>query len=124
MPGGDAVLSGPVRSPRSVSSVGRSRVRARERSVFAVWGRGVRLPSPKMASRTGMRRPWVWMLALLAAATDPAHGAGRVVTGLEGASPVLGHPIRYSAYLPADPMPDGERYPVVYLLHGYRGNEM
>lgn len=30
---------------------------------------------------------------------------------------------RYWAYLPEDPLPSAQRYPVVYLLHGLHGNE-
>src|SRR5262245_6850328 len=70
-----------------------------------------------------MWRSCIWMLAFIAGATNVACGASRLVTGLEAPSPVLGHTIRYSAYLPADPLPGGERYPVVYLLHGYQGDE-
>ena len=49
--------------------------------------------------------------------------AGRLVTGLEAPSPVLGRPIRYAAYVPADAPPEGTRWPVVYLLHGFGGDE-
>jgi enterochelin esterase family protein len=71
-----------------------------------------------------MWRPFVLVLAFLASATNPTFGASQLVTGLEAPSPVLGHSIRYSVYLPANPMPPGERYAVVYLLHGYQGNEV
>jgi len=70
-----------------------------------------------------MWRPSIWMLAFFAGATNLAYGGSQLVTGLEAPSPVLGHTIRYSAYLPAVPLPGGERYPVVYLLHGYQGDE-
>lgn len=51
-----------------------------------------------------------------------AYAGGKLVTGLEAPSPVLGHPIKYNVYLPQDPMPDGETFPVAYLLHGWGGD--
>jgi enterochelin esterase family protein len=51
-----------------------------------------------------------------------AHAAGKLLTGLEVPSPVLGHPIHYNLYLPYDPMPAGETFPVAYLLHGWGGD--
>jgi S-formylglutathione hydrolase FrmB len=61
------------------------------------------------------------MAALGAAA--PAVAAGLVENGLLAPSPTLGHPIKFSVYRPF-PAPDGgngERWPVVYLLHGLTG---
>ncbi len=51
-----------------------------------------------------------------------AGAAGKLLTGLEAPSPVLGHPIHYNVYLPYDTMPEGETFPVAYLLHGWGGD--
>ena len=63
------------------------------------------------------------LFALFANAASVANSASRLSMGLEAPSPVLGHTIRYWAYLPEDPLPRAQRYPVVYLLHGLHGNE-
>ena len=63
------------------------------------------------------------LFAFFANTASIANSASRVSRGLEAPSPVLGHAIRYWAYLPEDPLPRAQRYPVVYLLHGLHGNE-
>lgn len=47
--------------------------------------------------------------------------AGIVTFGLEAESPTLGRPIPYAVYTPLPAPPEGERWPVVYLLHGLTG---
>jgi enterochelin esterase family protein len=64
-----------------------------------------------------------FLFALFANAASVANSASRLSISLEAPSPVLGHTIRYWAYLPEDPLPPAQRYPVVYLLHGLHGNE-
>ena len=63
------------------------------------------------------------LFGLFACGASIADSASQVERGLEASSPVLGHTIRYAAYLPEDPLPRDQRYPVVYLLHGLHGNE-
>jgi enterochelin esterase family protein len=62
------------------------------------------------------------LAAVLAYGTTAPLAAGKLILGLDAPSPVLGHPIRYDVYLPADPMPEGQRLPVAYLLHGWGGD--
>ncbi len=47
---------------------------------------------------------------------------GSVNTDLKYNSTVLGYDVRYSVYLPPDYETSGKRYPVLYLLHGFTGN--
>lgn len=53
----------------------------------------------------------------------PALGAGIVEYGLEAPSPTLGHPVPYALYRPFPSPAQGERWPVVYLLHGVTGKD-
>jgi len=55
--------------------------------------------------------------------TLPALGAGIVTYGLTADSPALGHPIPYAVYKPFPFPPEGERWSVVYLLHGTSGKD-
>jgi S-formylglutathione hydrolase FrmB len=50
-----------------------------------------------------------------------AQAAGTVEFGLMAESPVLGRPIPYAVYKPFPFPAEGERWPVVYLLHGLGG---
>ncbi|MDW6023801.1 alpha/beta hydrolase family protein [Mesorhizobium sp. BAC0120] len=52
-----------------------------------------------------------------------ANAAGIVEYGLKADSPVLGRPIPYAAYKPFPHPAEGERWPVVYLLHGLTGKD-
>ncbi|GLK68166.1 alpha/beta hydrolase [Hansschlegelia plantiphila] len=59
--------------------------------------------------------------AFCAAVLSPAASArdgGIVQRNLTAPSHALGRPIKYSLYLPAETPPPGERWPVLYLLHG------
>ncbi len=56
----------------------------------------------------------------------PAHGQGThgiVREGLTIDSAILGKPVRYTVYLPADYETSTRYYPVVYLLHGYTDDD-
>ncbi|MEO6014686.1 MAG: alpha/beta hydrolase family protein [Devosia sp.] len=53
----------------------------------------------------------------------PALGAGTVEYGLSAESPTLGHPIPYALYKPFPFPAEGERWPVIYLLHGVTGKD-
>lgn len=53
----------------------------------------------------------------------PAFGAGIVTFGLKAESPTLGHPIPYAVYTPFPSPAQGQRWPVVYLLHGVSGKD-
>jgi S-formylglutathione hydrolase FrmB len=61
--------------------------------------------------------------ALVLALTLPVGAAGIVEYGLEAPSPTLGHPIPYALYRPFPSAAQGERWPVVYLLHGLTGKD-
>jgi len=49
------------------------------------------------------------------------YAAGIVEYDLEAPSPTLGRPIPYAVYKPFPAPAEGERWPVVYLLHGLGG---
>lgn len=51
-------------------------------------------------------------------AAPQAHTSSIVTRGLKSPSPALGKSIRYSIYKPAESPPLGQRWPVLYLLHG------
>lgn len=59
--------------------------------------------------------------AAIALGVTVAEGAGIVTFGLEAESPTLGRPIPYAVYTPFPAPAEGERWPVVYLLHGLTG---
>lgn len=66
----------------------------------------------------------LWAAVILAAAATcsvEAMAAGTVEYGLEAPSPTLGRPIHYAVYTPFPAPAQGERWPVVYLLHGLTG---
>lgn len=52
------------------------------------------------------------------AASSQSHSGSVVTRNLKAPSKALGKPLRYSLYKPADAPPPGERWPVLYLLHG------
>ncbi len=62
------------------------------------------------------------ILASLLVVGAPA-AAGEVRENLMAPSSALGHDLPFSIYLPEEFQPDGARYPVVYLLHGYGGGQ-
>lgn len=70
-----------------------------------------------------MRRTWSLPLTLLLLAWAPETPAGEILHGLAAPSPALGRAIPYSLYLPGGYSDSGQRYPVLYLLHGHGGSE-
>lgn len=53
-----------------------------------------------------------------------AHGqSGLIKESLKFKSAILGKEVEYSLYLPPDYDKSNRRYPVLYLLHGYSGDE-
>ncbi len=48
---------------------------------------------------------------------------GQVQESLKMNSKILGREVKYTLYLPADYAASQRRYPVLYLLHGYTGND-
>ena len=68
----------------------------------------------------GFRNAAATVLALV---SFQSLAAGKVLTDLKAPSSVLGHEIVYRAYLPDPAIGDMSRWPVIYLLHGYGGNE-
>ncbi len=59
--------------------------------------------------------------AAMVLAATAAQAAGIVTFGLKAESLTLGRPIPYAVYTPFPAPPEGERWPVVYLLHGMSG---
>lgn len=68
---------------------------------------------------------WGWLGALWLAmcAGAAAEAAGRTEFRQSTPSPVLGRPIPYAVYVPDRAPPAGERWPVLYLLHGLTGRD-
>ena len=48
---------------------------------------------------------------------------GKVIESLKFESKLVGYPVEYSVYLPADYETSNRSYPVLYLLHGYSDDE-
>ena len=71
------------------------------------------------------RRRWsrIALAAALVVSASHAALAGEVLSGLAAPSPALGRAIPFTLYRPADAPPAGERWPVLYLLHGLDGSE-
>lgn len=64
------------------------------------------------------------ILAFGLGSSSALHADGSIVErSLEMPSAALGRPVRYSVYLPAGYSGETRRYPVVYLLHGFGGDE-
>ncbi len=61
------------------------------------------------------------MLFLMAQAQNSDHG--KVMESLAFQSKLMGKPVNYTIYLPADYETSNRRYPVVYLLHGYTDDD-
>ena len=57
------------------------------------------------------------------AQTNIPYTKGTVLENLKLSSNFLGRDNKFSIYLPADYATSQRRYPVLYLLHGYSGNE-
>ena len=79
----------------------------------------------KRLSAPGLRSAFVWttVLAALVASIPSLHAQGRAECSVVS-SRILGHPVRYCAFLPASFDKDKTRhYPVIYYLHGLGDNE-
>ena len=71
-----------------------------------------------------MRLGTVFFAALgLLGLAGQASAAGIVTYGLSADSPTLGRPIPYAVYTPFPAPAEGERWPVIYLLHGTSGKD-
>jgi enterochelin esterase-like enzyme len=57
------------------------------------------------------------------AVVPPSAGAGQVFEGLKVPSAILGRDVAYAVYLPPGYEASTQRFPVVYLLHGYTDDE-
>ena len=60
-------------------------------------------------------------LLLLAISLFAQHGT--LKESLKMKSSTLGHEVKYSVYLPFDYQTSNRSYPVLYLLHGFGGDE-
>jgi enterochelin esterase-like enzyme len=69
-----------------------------------------------------MKHYLLFFLALCAAPALYSQNSGKVIEQVTVSSTVLGRPVNYSVYLPADYDRSERSYPVVYLLHGYTDN--
>jgi enterochelin esterase family protein len=74
-----------------------------------------------------MRFRTVWTLITVVwfalALGERAVAAGRVEFRQSAPSPALGRPVPYAIYIPGAAPPAGERWPVLYLLHGLTGRD-
>ena len=74
-------------------------------------------------------KPARTVLAVIAAAAavlavlPPLATAGQVLEGLKVPSAILGRDVAYAVYLPPGYEASTQRFPVVYLLHGYTDDE-
>ena len=83
----------------------------------------MKLPDGRRPEGDSLRLKFLTALgaAGMALAGSVALGAGIVEFGLKAESPTLGRPIPYAVYTPFPAPTEGERWPVVYLLHGMTG---
>ncbi len=63
------------------------------------------------------------LLFLLVFAVPVFSQTGKVLESLKFESKLVGYPVEYSVYLPADYETSNRSYPVLYLLHGYSDDE-
>ena len=63
------------------------------------------------------------ILILLCLSVTGFSQMGKVMESLKFESKLLGTPVEYSIYLPADYETSNRSYPVLYLLHGYSDDE-
>lgn len=62
----------------------------------------------------------IWLVTVLSvSAIVQAQTMGKVIEEQTVSSKILGRPVKYTIYLPADYEYSQRTYPVVYLLHGY-----
>ena len=93
----------------------------------APWAARAQKPAPRRepAPMTAVPKAAAGLAALalfVGVAPGPARG-GEVLMDRRAESPALGHPIVYSLYRPAAAPPPGQRWPVLYLLHGLGDSE-
>jgi S-formylglutathione hydrolase FrmB len=66
----------------------------------------------------------LFALLFLIVSTVPVFSqTGKVIESLKLESKLVGYPVEYSVYLPADYETSNRSYPVLYLLHGYSDDE-
>jgi len=70
-----------------------------------------------------MTRRVAVLACIMLAWAGAAHGSGIVEYGQAADSPLLGRAIPYAVYTPSAAPAEGERWPVVYLLHGLTGHD-
>ena len=63
------------------------------------------------------------LLFLLVFAVPVFSQTGKVIESLKFESKLVGYPVEYTVYLPADYETSTRSYPVLYLLHGYSDDE-
>ena len=63
------------------------------------------------------------LLFLLVFAVPVLSQTGKVIESLKFESKLVGYPVEYTVYLPADYETSTRSYPVLYLLHGYSDDE-
>mgnify|MGYP001765884727 FL=1 len=63
------------------------------------------------------------VLFLIVFAIPSFSQTGKVIESLKFESKLVGYPVEYSVYLPADYETSNRSYPVLYLLHGYSDDE-
>ena len=63
------------------------------------------------------------VLFLIVFAIPSFSQTGKVIESLKFESKLVGYPVEYSVYLPADYESSNRSYPVLYLLHGYSDDE-
>jgi len=70
-----------------------------------------------------MKTRYLILLTTFLSAVPCFSQSGKVLESLQFKSAKLTYPVEYSVYLPADYETSQRSYPVLYLLHGYSGDE-
>jgi len=65
----------------------------------------------------------IFNLFLISIGISAFSQKGKVLESLKFDSKLVGYPVEYSVYLPADYETSNRSYPVLYLLHGYSDDE-
>lgn len=69
-----------------------------------------------------MKKLWIVLITVFIAVSGFAQ-TGKVLESLKFESKLVGYPVEYTIYLPADYSTSNRSYPVLYLLHGYSDDE-
>lgn len=69
-----------------------------------------------------MKKPFIFLACLFIVVSGYSQ-KGKVIESLKFKSSLVGYPVKYSVYLPADYETSQRSYPVLYLLHGYSDDE-